>query len=248
MLILFLDESGDHSLDKIDPQYPVFVLGGCIVDEVYHEKQMIDKVSGYKRELFGRDDFIIHTADIVRRRGVFHKLTDKVLRERFYEKTNLLMTYLDYKVVACGIKKDEHLSHYGLAAMDPYMLSLRILVERFVYEIKSRSPQEKGIIIAESRDETLDNQLRLSWIDLRTSGTEYLSATQIRKHVAELQIREKSQNIAGLQVADLVVSPIGRHIIGKKPKTDWKIIKQKLRRGARGNYMGFGLVVLPQKK
>ena len=32
MKILFLDESRDHSLSVIDPQYPVFVLGRVIVD------------------------------------------------------------------------------------------------------------------------------------------------------------------------------------------------------------------------
>ncbi len=245
--MFFLDESGDHSLSKIDPQYPVFVLGGCIVDSDYHGDQMTHELQRYKRDLFGRDDFIIHTADIARRRGVFRALTNRDLRERFYEKTNQLMTNLDYMVVACGVKKDEHLRRYRLAAMDPYMLSLKILVERFVYEVGSRGRGGKGIVVAESRDETLDNQLRLSWIDLRTSGTEYLSASEIRKHMADLQIREKSQNIAGLQVADLIVSPIGRHIVGKKSKADWEVIKQKFRKGPRGNYMGFGLVVLPQK-
>jgi hypothetical protein len=34
--VLFLDESGDHSLSKIDPQYPLFVLCGVILDEQYH--------------------------------------------------------------------------------------------------------------------------------------------------------------------------------------------------------------------
>lgn len=247
MLILFLDESGDHSLNKIDPQYPVFVLGGCIVDWDYHDRHMTEKIRSYKEELFGREDFILHTADIIRRKGVFQALTKIEVRENFFEKTNRLMNDLDYMVVACGIKKDAHLRLYRLAAMDPYMLSLKILVERFVFEIKSRGGGEKGIIVAESRDETLNNELRLNWIDLRTSGTEYLSASEIRKHVADLQIREKSQNIAGLQVADLIVSPIGRHIIGKKPKADWEIIKGKFRKGPKGNYMGFGLVVLPQK-
>lgn len=247
MLILFLDESGDHSLKKIDPQYPVFVLGGCIVDKGYHEDQMTDGVLRYKKELFNRDDFIIHTADITRRRGAFHVLTDKGLRDRFYKETNRLMMDLDYMIIACGIKKDQHLSRYGLAAMDPYMLALRILVERFVFEIKKRSRGEKGLIIAESRDETLDNQLRLSWIDLRTGGTEFVSASEIRKNISDLVIKEKSQNIAGLQVADLIVSPIGRHIIGKKAQSDWEIIVKKFRKGTRGNYMGFGLVVLPQK-
>ena len=33
--VLFLDESGDHNLTVIDPNYPVFVLGGVIVDQEY---------------------------------------------------------------------------------------------------------------------------------------------------------------------------------------------------------------------
>jgi hypothetical protein len=33
--VLFLDESGDHNLSVIDPQYPLFVLGGIIVDQDY---------------------------------------------------------------------------------------------------------------------------------------------------------------------------------------------------------------------
>ena len=35
MKVLFLDESGDHNLSVIDPSYPIFVLGGVIVDQDY---------------------------------------------------------------------------------------------------------------------------------------------------------------------------------------------------------------------
>lgn len=248
MLVLFLDESGDHSLDVIDPQYPVFVLGGCIVDMDYHEDVMTRKLIEYKQELFGRHDFLIHTADIVRRKGAFQKLTDKNFRERFYKETNLLMKTLDYMIVACVIKKEKHLEQYGLAAIDPYMLSLRILVERFVFEVQARGEGFPGHIIAESRDETLDNELRLAWMDLRTSGTEYVSASEIRKRVSELHIRDKKMGIAGLQIADFVVSPIGRYVLEKSPKQDWEVIKEKFRRNAKGQYMGYGLVILPKRK
>ena len=36
MKIMFLDESGDHNLEKIDQQYPVFVLAGAIFDNSYY--------------------------------------------------------------------------------------------------------------------------------------------------------------------------------------------------------------------
>lgn len=248
MLILFLDESGDHSLDVIDPQYPLFVLGGCIIDDEYHQHTLTSRLREYKMHLFGRNDFILHTADIVRRRGVFKQLTDKNFRERFYKATNQLMDELNCMIVACVIKKDEHLARYGLAALDPYMLSLRVLVERFVMEIKSRGDDTPGIIIAESRDETLDNELRLAWMELRTSGTGYVSASDVRKYISELHIRDKKKGFAGLQIADLVVSPIGRNVLGKTPKQDWRIIEGKFRRGSNGRYMGYGLVILPKNK
>jgi len=243
---MFLDESGDHSLDVIDPQYPMFVLGGCIMDFGYHEDILVPRLKEYKKNLFGRDDFILHTREIVRRKGIFRKLTDKSFRERFYKETNCLMGELEYTVVACAIKKDYHLAKYGLAAIDPYMLSLRILVERFVFEVRQNGGGEEGHIVAESRDETLDNELRLAWMNLRTSGTGYVTASEVRKHVSELHIRDKKKGIAGLQIADMIVSPIGRHVLGKRAKGDWKIIEGKFRRGGNGRYMGYGLVIMPK--
>ena len=37
MKVLFLDESGDHNMAAIDPNYPLFVLGGVMVDKEYAE-------------------------------------------------------------------------------------------------------------------------------------------------------------------------------------------------------------------
>lgn len=214
------------------------------MDLRYHDEIATPLLNSYKQRLFGHSDFIIHTADIVRRRGPFQRLTDPDFRERFYAETNTLMQQLNYKVIACVIRKNDHLVQYGLAAIDPYFLSVRVLVERFAFEIEG----ETGEIIAEARDETLNNELRLSWIDLRTSGTEYLSASDIRSRIHDLHIRDKKQNIAGLQLADLIVSPIGRYVLKKPPRQDWTVIQSKLRRGPGGRWEGYGLVVLPKKK
>jgi hypothetical protein len=48
MQVLFLDESGDHSLSVIDPQYPVFVLGGVILDADYAATEMQTAVHRFK--------------------------------------------------------------------------------------------------------------------------------------------------------------------------------------------------------
>ena len=244
MKILFLDESGDHNLAKIDPQYPLFVLGGVIADKEYAEGEMQEAISDFKLRLFGRDDLILHTAGITRNRNGFERLKDTTFRERFYRELNELMVALDYRVVACVIRKQVHLSRYGLAAVDPYLLSLDILVERVCMDI-GEIPKS-GMIIAEKRGPTLDRQLELAWLNLRIQGTQYMQAVQIDRRIQALTLRDKAENIAGLQLADLVVTPIGRRVLGKSIKEDYQIIESKFRRNWRGEVTGYGLVVLPK--
>jgi hypothetical protein len=175
--ILFLDESGDHNLSVIDPQYPLFVLGGVIVEQAYAEGEMADRIQDFKRRLFGRDDIVLHTADITRNRNGFERIKDTPFRERFYTELNALMRDLHYQVVACAIRKERHLARYGVAALDPYLLSLDILVERFCLDIGNVT--EGGLIVAEKRDPTLDHELELAWLNLKVQGTRYLSAHAI---------------------------------------------------------------------
>ncbi|HRW59329.1 MAG TPA: DUF3800 domain-containing protein [Defluviicoccus sp.] len=245
MKVLFLDESGDHNLSVIDPQYPMFVLGGVIMDQAYAEGPLTDAMNAFKRVMFGRTDIVLHTADITRNRNGFERLQDPLFRKRFCECLNSLMLDLRYTVVACAIRKNDHLARYGVAALDPYLLSLDVLVERFCFDIGRIAGG--GVIVAEKRDPTLDRQLELAWLNLKIQGTQYLRATVVEQRIVALNLRAKQDNIAGLQLADLVVSPIGRHLLGKPDNDDWRIVNSKLRRSRAGRVEGYGLVVLPKQ-
>lgn len=244
MKVLFLDESGDHNLSIIDPQYPVFVLGGVIMEQRYAEGPLARAVDRFKQEVFGRTDIILHTADITRNKNGFEELKDAAFRAHFYDRLNALMRNAEYSVVACAIRKDHHLSRYGVAALDPYLLSLDILVERFCMDVGRIGGG--GLIVAEKRGATLDRQLDLAWLNLKIQGTRYVQARDIEERIVGLNLRAKTDNIAGLQLADLVVSPIGRHILGKPAREDWQIVESKFRRSRRGQVPGFGLVSLPK--
>ena len=91
----------------------------------------------------------------------------------------------------------------------------------------------EGVIVAEKRDPTLDHELEIAWLNLKVQGTRFTRAKAIDKRILGLNLRSKKENIAGLQLADLVVSPIGRHVLGKPDKEDWRIVEGKLRRDAR---------------
>lgn len=244
MKVLFLDESGDHNLGVIDPQYPLFVLGGIIVEKDYAEGDLTRAVQDFKRRLFGRDDIILHTADITRNRNGFEQLKDPGFRANFYGELNALMRGLAFSVVACAIRKEDHLARYGVAALDPYMLSLDVLVERFCMDVGDR--EGGGVVVAERRDPTLDHEMDIAWLNLKVQGTRFMQAKQIERRIVGLNLRDKAANVAGLQLADLVVTPIGRKILGKPIKEDYRVVEEKFRRSPNGRIEGYGLVVLPK--
>lgn len=77
-------------------------------------------------------------------------------------------------------------------------------------------------------------------------GTKYIKAKDIENRIVGLNLRSKTANIAGLQLADLVVTPIGRKVLGKTIKEDYRVVEEKFRCSRTGKVDGYGLVVLPK--
>jgi len=56
----------------------------------------------------------------------------------------------------------------------------------------------------------------------------------------------KAANVPGLQIADLVARPIGRHALDpRQPNRAFEIIEKKLDRNPSGRVNGWGLKVFP---
>ena len=250
MKVLYLDESGDHNLNlkKIGRGYPFFVLGGVIVERSYVRDVIEPRMQEFKQQFFGRDDVILHTVDMGRSDGDYAFLANPDVRSSFYIELNRMLVEFEYKVVACVIDKFWHVIKYGKNAADPYMYSLDILVERFCTELGEEL--DGGFICAEKRNPSLDHDLMHAWEELRTVGTDFVTAKQINDRIVGLDLRDKKPNLAGLQLADLVVTPIGRHVAKRPPKADqvqWSVVESKFRRRSNGNYSGVGLVVRPNR-
>ncbi len=243
MYQLYIDESGDHNLIQIDDQYPVFVLTGVLIEEDCHNTTLTDELKNFKIELFGDENIILHTADITRNKNGFERLKETEFRNNFYEKSNNLLSRIDFKVIAAAIKKKEYKHRYGIRAIDPYLFCLEVLIERFVYEL--RETHSKGFVIAEARNSLLDNQLEIAYLNTKISGTRFIRSKEIKENIEGFFIRKKEENIAGLQIADLAATPIGRYIIGKKVKKDFEIVESKFRKNSNGKYRGYGLVIIP---
>lgn len=253
MKIMFLDESGDHNLDpkKVDASYPIFVLGGCIFEQDYYEKEVVLAFNKLKIDFFGDKDIIFHTAEMIRPTKAkdkrFLKLIPTDFRVKFYAALNDVLAKTDFKLTACAINKNDHIEKYGIVALDPYLLSFDNLLNRFIFQIHTPA---KGIIYAEKRGSVLDNQLEIAWLNTKVNGTQFVRGSEIKDKIDTLKMIPKSKNEIGLQIADLVASPIGRRILKIKAKpgheVDFEILKKKFI-NKNGKVLQYGLTVFPKK-
>jgi len=243
VLILFIDESGDHSLKIVDPQFPIFTLAGCIFEHAYYERYAVKQVEEFKLSLFGRSELILHDADIRRARNGFEQMADPVFREEFYRRTNDLMTALDFKIVAASLKKFEHQQRYVNPA-HPYNYCMECLIERYYHELVERN--ETGSILAESRGNHFDRELKFSFDEYLQRGVTGVPGVNLRSRILGLEFLPKSANTAGLQIADLIATPISHFVLGKTNRKSYDVLLPKFRCDTFGNYLGQGLQILPE--
>lgn len=172
-------------------------------------------------------------------------MRNKDSREQFYTGLNKIIKETEFNLIACIVDKKEHIKHYK-NALDPYLLSLKVILEGFIMCLKES--KEKGIVVAESRGTQLDNQLNLAFLDLKISGTRYLRPSDVADNITDFRIRKKEANIAGLQLIDSIITPIGRRYLNKKNHyLVYDVIKGKFRKHECGKYTGYGLIILPRK-
>ena len=224
MKTLGLDESGDDNLEKIDPAYPVFVVGDVILEDDYIPTAE-EVIREFKQALFGRDDFVLHTAEIMQSRGVFSRLRQPGFRQEFYEQLNDLVRSLEFSVIACAVRKDHYAPGSQTLDRDLYRLALRSLTNQFCEIIGDH--RNGGRIRAERRRPDVDQAVERSWEELCLDGTATTSAATIRRRIASLTLHTKLDRLVVLELADLVVTPIGRHISGRSDQADWHIVQEK---------------------
>lgn len=58
--IVYVDESGDHAMQTIDGQYPLFVLAFCVFHKRYYSERVVSALEKFKFNHFGHDQVVLH--------------------------------------------------------------------------------------------------------------------------------------------------------------------------------------------
>ncbi|MFZ4776385.1 MAG: DUF3800 domain-containing protein, partial [Terrimicrobiaceae bacterium] len=110
--IVFVDESGDHNLAQIDPQFPVFVLLFAVMSKTDYVEQICPTLQRFKFDYWGHDEVVLHEHEIRKPSGDFLFLLQKPLRERFLGDLTAQMAALPATVIAVVIDKPGYVARY----------------------------------------------------------------------------------------------------------------------------------------
>jgi hypothetical protein len=83
--IVYVDESGDHSLQSVDDNYPIFVLAFCVFHKRHYSESIVPALEKFKFNFFGHDQLVLHENEIRRRKNTFKILNNRSLQTRFLD-------------------------------------------------------------------------------------------------------------------------------------------------------------------
>src|SRR3989304_5170799 len=230
-VIVYVDETGDHTLELVDKDFPVFVLVLLICDTEKYTGQIVPAFYRLKMDYFGHEGVIMHSRDIRKAQGDFGFLTDPEKRPPFYSRINDIMEQSDYTLIAAAIRKQIHKERYGVNARNPYDLAFTVALEPLLPLLEGLGQTEVRLV-AEARGKREDEELQLAFLRVVNNGTYYIDGSRFRRIQFRLEFRPKAVNIIGTQMADLAAYPIARYVLdSRRPNPAYEVIKPKFYRG-----------------
>lgn len=243
--IVYVDESGDHSMSTIDPKYPVFVLSFCVFYKRHYSEQVVPALQKFKFNHFGHDLVILHEREIRKELGNF-KFTGPAHRDDFMNELTDIIDASNFILISCVIDKSK-LQDRAAAAENPYHTALGFCLET-LYEFLEEKNQSgvKTHVVVECRGKKEDAELELEFRRI-CDGSNRMG----RILPFDVIFADKKANSAGLQLADLVARPIGTNFLRPDQENRaFKVLERKFFcSGGRANlgegYEDWGLKVFP---
>jgi len=231
--MVFVDEAGDHNLEKWDKHFPLFVLAFCIMEKSHYCDFVLPSINKLKLKYFNKTSIILHERDIRKQSGDFKNLVEIETQKSFMQDLTGILVNTQFTVISCVINKPCFKGKYEKPE-HPYHLATSMCLERLNYFLKENNDDKPTVINFEARGSKEDEELKNTFSRYCTSCN------------SEFNIIPKANNCVGLQFADLIARPIGRHVINpSQPNRAFDIIRNKFRTDESGNYMGRGLKIFP---
>ncbi len=209
-----MDEVGHSDLKNIAHEENRFLcLAGVIFEIKYVQDVLFPELESLKSKYFDShpdNPIIFHRKELLKKKPPFSQLRDPEIQEQFNAELLECLKSWEYCVISVIIDKKEHDERYSTWKYEPYHYCQEILIER--YRLFLDIDGVKGDVMFESRGGKEDTRLKKAFRTILENGTYHLNSEDLLAHFTskELKIKQKSANISGLQVADLIAHPVRR--------------------------------------
>lgn len=230
--IIYVDETGDHSLTSIDKQYPMFGLSFCIFKKSDYTDKVVPLIQALKFKYWGHDAVVLHEHEIRKTTKDFAFLrTDPDLRASFMQDLSGLIEEAPFSVIACVIDKNKHIEKYE-NPWNPYEVALKMGLERVLLFLRENCTTGRKVhIVFECRGREEDRQLEVEFKQIVSSGNKWGWVNRCFADFEwEARFAKKAVNSAGLQLADLTARPITLSVL--RPEQDnraYQLIEPKMK-------------------
>lgn len=217
---MYVDEVGNSDLGASqDPNHRYLSLTGVVLELGYVDSNVFPALEALKRKYFGShpdDPIVLHRKELVNQKPPFDALRDPATRTAFDQDVLAFIAGTDLSVFTVVIDKLEHQQRYRIWKFDPYHYCLLVLVERDVSWLGRR--QAVGDVLAESRGGKEDRRLKASFERVYDSGSTFVPRQEFTARLTSRQfkVKAKSNNIAGLQIADLIAHPSYKSAVARQ--------------------------------
>lgn len=225
--VIFCDECGDHALAKIDPDFPLFLLSMVLVEREEYVQRIVPALARFKLKWFDHEGVNLHSYEIRKIRPPFAFLARRESREAFHASLARMMADLPYRAFVVAVRKDRLLALRGTGAENPYDLAL----SRGMESVRSWIAQHGGgetAWVVEARGRREDRQLEETWSAIHEGRTDIPRGET-------LEFVPGRDNVAGLQLADLIGYPVARRILNPdRTNQAFDVLHAHLRDGREG--------------
>ena len=221
--VVYVDESGDHALQTIDPQYPVFVLAFCVFHKRHYSEKIVSALEKFKFNHFGHDHVILHEHDIRKEKEFFTFFKNREHKSSFITELTSIIEASNFILISCVIDK-ERLKNKNGTSLNPYHIALGFCLETLYQFLQEKKQEEKMThVVVECRGEKEDKELELEFRRLCDGENDLGKPLPFNVVFAS-----KKVNSSGLQLADLVARPVGLSVIRPHHQNrGYEVLKKK---------------------
>ena len=216
---MFIDDTG--SIENTTSNHPQQRFGGIvgvIFELTYLETVFQAGFDQLRERHFGKLPNgalpVLHLRKMKRAdpNGPFRSLIDVTRRTAWERDCFSMFKRATYTVIAVCVDKPAFYARHPRWDGSIYELLVGNAIERFVYFL--RQHQGTGDVMAEAVNANKDAELRSLYSRSFAGGTDHLSASRLQEVLSsrEIKIKPKSQDVAGLQIADLLASTCFSHL------------------------------------